>query len=110
MEKTKHLVCRLLMLCAVMLFAMDVSAQTIISGHVKDDLGEDVIGASVLIKGAPGGTVTDFDGNFKVQCEPGVTLVISYIGYMTQEVVAKDGMEVIMKDDNALSSIRPPFH
>ena len=102
MEKTKHLVCRLLMLCAVMLFALDVSAQTIISGHVKDDLGEDVIGASVLIKGAPGGTVTDFDGNFKVQCEPGVTLVISYIGYMTQEVVAKDGMEVIMKDDNAL--------
>ena len=102
MEKTKHLVCRLLMLCAVMLFALDVSAQTIISGHVKDDLGEDVIGASVLIKGAPGGTVTDFDGNFKVQCAPGVTLVISYIGYMTQEVVAKDGMEVIMKDDNAL--------
>ena len=102
MEKTKHLVCRLLMLCAVMLFALDVSAQTIISGHVKDDIGEDVIGASVLIKGAPGGTVTDFDGNFKVQCEPGVTLVISYIGYMTQEVVAKDGMEVIMKDDNAL--------
>ena len=102
MEKTKHLVCRLLMLCAVMLFALDVSAQTIISGHVKDDLGEDVIGASVLIKGAPGGTVTDFDGNFKVQCESGVTLVISYIGYMTQEVVAKDGMEVIMKDDNAL--------
>ena len=34
MEKTKHLVCRLLMLCAVMLFALDVSAQTIISGHV----------------------------------------------------------------------------
>ena len=101
MEKTKSQLCRLLMLMAVMFFALDVSAQTTISGHVKDNLGEDVIGASVLIKGAPGGTITDFDGNFKLQCEAGVTLVISYIGYMTQEVVAKDGMEVVMKDDNA---------
>ncbi len=64
MEKTKSQLCRLLMLMAVMFFALDVSAQTTISGHVKDNFGEDVIGASVLIKGAPGGTITDFDGNY----------------------------------------------
>ena len=48
MEKTKSQFCRLLMLIAVVCFALDVSAQTTVSGHVKDDTGEDVIGASVM--------------------------------------------------------------
>ena len=54
------------------------------------------------MKGSQGGTVSDFDGNFKVQCEPGATLVISYIGYLTQEVTAQNGMVVTLKEDNAL--------
>ena len=87
---------------AVMLFALDVSAQSTISGKVVDTNGEEIISATVLVKGAQGGTVSDFDGNFKVQCEPGATLVISYIGYLTQEVTAQNGMVVTLKEDNAL--------
>jgi TonB-linked SusC/RagA family outer membrane protein len=68
---------------------------------VKDETGEGVIGASVMVKGTSNGTVTDFDGNFSLQCQPGATLVFSYIGYNPQEQPAKNGMEVTMKEDVA---------
>ena len=74
-------------------------AQTEISGTVVDVTGETVIGATVMEKGTSNGTITDFDGNFKIKVEPGKTLVFSYIGYQTQELPAKDGMEVTMKDN-----------
>lgn len=101
MEKTKSQFCRLLMLIAAVCFALDVSAQTTVSGHVKDDTGEDVIGASVMEKGTSNGTVTDFDGKFTLQCKSGATLVISFIGYNPQEVKAKDGLEITLKEDVA---------
>ena len=101
MEKTKSQFCRLLLLIAVVFFALDVSAQTTVSGHVKDDTGEDVIGASVMEKGTSNGTVTDFDGKFTLQCKSGATLVISFIGYNPQEVKAKDGLEITLKEDVA---------
>ena len=101
MKKTKNFVCRLLMVCAVMFFALDVSAQTAISGHVKDGTGEGIIGASIIVKGTQGGTVTDFDGNFTLQCNPGATLVVSYIGFVPQEVKAKNGMEITLQEDVA---------
>ena len=88
-------------LLATVLFALDVSAQTTINGHVKDDTGEDIIGASVIVKGTQNGTVTDFDGNFQLKCEPGVTLVISFIGFTPQEVKAANNMEVTLKEDVA---------
>ena len=74
-------------------------AQTEISGTVVDATGETVIGATVMEKGTSNGTVTDFDGNFKIKVEPGKTLVITYIGFQSQEVPAQDGMTVTMKDD-----------
>ena len=88
-------------LLATVLFALDVSAQTTINGHVKDDTGEDIIGASVIVKGTQNGTVTDFDGNFQLKCEPGVTLVISFIGFTPQEVKAANQMEITLKEDVA---------
>lgn len=51
MEKTKSLFDRLLLLLAVVFFALDVSAQTTISGLVKDETGEGIIGASIMEKG-----------------------------------------------------------
>ena len=101
MKRQKNLCYRLLIMLAVMFFALDVSAQAVISGHVKDETGEDVIGASVMIKGTSNGTVTDFDGNFKLECKPGATLVFTYIGFNPQELTAKNGMEVVMKEDVA---------
>ena len=73
-------------------------AQSEISGTVTDAMGP-VIGATVMEKGTSNGTVTDFDGNFKLKVEAGKTLVFSYIGYLTQELPARNGMEVVMKDD-----------
>ena len=101
MKRTKNQCFRLMMFLAVACFAWNVSAQTTISGHVKDDTGEDIIGASVVEKGTSNGVATDFDGNFKLQCKPGATLVVSYIGYTPQEVKAKDGMEIILSEDVA---------
>ena len=89
------------MLLTAVFIALDVSAQSTISGHVKDDAGEDIIGASVMVKGTQNGTVTDLAGKFQLKCNAGATLVISYVGYNPQEVKAADKMEVTLKEDVA---------
>lgn len=74
-----------------------------IKGQVVDNTGESVIGASVVEKGnATNGTITDFDGNFELKLSgKGKTLVISYVGYQTQEVAAVAGkdLKVVLQDD-----------
>ena len=90
---------RLLMSSALCAVCTVASAQQVnVNGIVKDATGETVIGASVMVKGTKTGTVTDFDGRFHVECTPGATLVISYIGYQTQEVKAADGMNVVLQE------------
>ena len=69
-----------------------------VSGHVTDSQGP-LIGATVMEKGTNNGTVTDYDGNFSLNVNPGTTLVISYVGYLSQEVKAADGMRVNLKED-----------
>ena len=73
-------------------------AQQEITGTVTDAMGP-VIGATVMEKGTTNGTVTDFDGNFKIKVEAGKTLVFSYIGYNSQELPAKNGMQVVMTEN-----------
>ena len=91
---------RKLFLSFALIFASTIMyAQSEISGTVVDPTGETVIGATVMEKGTTNGTVTDFDGNFKLKVEAGKILVISYIGFLTQEVPAQDGMKVTLKDD-----------
>ena len=88
------------LLSSLLIFACTIMyAQSEISGTVIDETGEGVIGATVMEKGTSNGTVTDFDGNFKLKVEAGKTLVFSYIGYLTQELPAKKGMQVAMKSD-----------
>ena len=84
---------------ALLLVSTIMYAQSEISGTVVDASGETVIGATVMEKGTSNGTVTDFDGNFKLKVNEGSVLVFSYIGYLTQELPAKDGMQVVMKDN-----------
>ena len=74
-----------------------IAQQTgILKGTVVDANGEAVIGASVIIEGqkVTQGTVTDFDGNFSLNVKPGAKLKISYIGFVSQTVVAKNGDKV----------------
>ena len=74
-------------------------AQTMIQGTVVDQTGETVIGATVMEKGTSNGTVTDFDGNFKLKVEPGRVLVFSYVGMLNVEAPAKQSMKITMQDD-----------
>ena len=84
----------------LLMFASTIMyAQTEITGTVVDETGESIIGASVVEKGTTNGTVTDLDGNFTLKVPSGAILVISYIGYDTQELPAQDGMKVTMKDN-----------
>ena len=72
-----------------------------VTGTVMDAMGP-VIGASILEKGTSNGTVTDIDGNFSLNVQPGATLVISYIGFETQEIAVgnQSTINVTMKEDN----------
>ena len=71
------------------------------TGHVEDSQGP-LIGATVMEKGTSNGTVTDFEGNFSLNVKPGATLVISYVGYVTQEIKAGDNVRVNLKEDGHL--------
>ena len=70
----------------------------IISGTVEDANGP-LIGATIKVVGAAQGTVTDFDGNFKIKCKPGDLLEVSYVGYTSIQVKASEGMKVTMSED-----------
>ena len=74
-----------------------------ITGTVVDAQGP-VIGASVTEKGTSNGVVTDFDGNFSLNVNPGATIVISYIGFVTQEIRVGDQStyNITLQEDNAL--------
>lgn len=74
-----------------------------VKGSVSDTKGEPIIGASVVIKGnTTQGTITDLDGQFTLNVPSNSTLVISYIGYVTQEVPAKGTVKVTLKEDNEM--------
>ena len=72
-----------------------------ITGTVSDDTGAGVIGASVMEKGTQNGAVTDMDGHYAITVPPGATLVISSIGYATQEVAvgSQSTINVLLKED-----------
>lgn len=92
----------LFLLLTLLSFSLTALAQQKVTGKVKDSSGEPVIGASVVVKGNNTmGTITDFDGNFMLDVPTKSVLVISYIGYVTQEVptVEKKSLEIILKED-----------
>ena len=71
----------------MLLVSATALAQSVtVTGNVTDQTGEVVIGASILEKGTSNGTISDFDGNFSISVDANATLVISYVGYQTQEV------------------------
>ena len=74
-----------------------------LKGQVQDTSGETVVGANIKIKGADIGTITDLDGNFSLLVPAkGAILIISFIGYQSQEIRLKPGennLKVVLKDD-----------
>ncbi len=90
---------RILLSFTLIMVCMVASAQKIVAtGTIVDESGLGVIGATVMEKSSANGTVTDLDGNFKLEVSRGATLVISYIGYQTIELAAAEGMKVTLKE------------
>ena len=80
----KHLLASVL----VMFSFVAAMAQRTITGTVSDEAGEPLIGASILVKGTSTGAVTDLDGTYSINVPAGeVTLIFSYTGYITKEVI-----------------------
>lgn len=75
--------------------------QSSIKGTIKDEQGEPVIGASVVVKGTTNGTISDLNGEFTIAAQVRSTLVISYIGYITQEIPVQSlqSLNIILKED-----------
>ena len=82
--------------------SIGLSAQDItIRGKVQDANHEPVIGASILVKGTTNGTITDLDGNYTLQASANATLVVTYVGYQTEQI-AVDGrkqINIALKED-----------
>ncbi len=75
-----------------------------VKGSVKDTGGEPIIGASIRLQGTTSGVVTDYDGNFTIQAPGNGTLIISYVGYLTQTISINNRniISIIMQEDTEL--------
>ena len=95
-----HSVCIFFMFLLMLPLAA-VAQEGMITGQVVDEKGESIIGATVQVKGTSNGTITDFDGNFSLKAKVGNTLVVSYVGYSTQDVkvTKQTGVRVVLKED-----------
>ena len=91
-----------MLLCGILVYAQEMK----VSGTVTDTQGEALIGATIQEKGTGRGTITDLDGNFQLSVEKGATLVVSYIGYETQELAATPTMKITLAEEsNSLSEV-----
>ena len=90
----------ILMMLMALMMSVTSFAQGI-KGTVIDENGDPVIGATVSDKNdAKNATITDFDGHFTVNVKAGQTIVVSYIGYVTKEAAAQNGMTIKLQPDN----------
>ena len=80
------------------LSASAFAQQITVKGHVVDETGEPVIGASVKVVGGKSGAVTDIDGNFSIAADKKATLEITYIGYEPLKVVAGQNLKIQLKN------------
>ena len=101
-KKREFMKKRLTMFLAVMFLCMGTAlAQTKVSGTVlSQEDGQPIIGAAVKVVGTSTGMLTDVNGRFNITLPAGKNqLEISYLGYLSQTVAAKNGMRVFMKSD-----------
>ena len=96
-SRLRMMVCLIGMLLPMCMFAQQITVQ----GVVKDQTGETVIGASVMEKGTTNGTITGIDGDFSLNMSPNGTLVVSFVGYKTQEVQVQGQkqLQVVLSED-----------
>ncbi len=95
MRNLKSLQKPLAILFLLCMFSLGAIAQGNVTGTVIDEAGEPIIGASVQVQGTKSvGTVTDFDGNFSVPAARNATLIITYVGYVTETIKVSDRSDI----------------
>lgn len=92
-----------------MLFCISVAVNAqdiIVTGTVRDNIGDTIIGVSVYIKGTTKGTLTDVDGKYRISVSPDNTLVYSFIGFKNKEVKVdgRTAIDVVLEEDTQLLS------
>ena len=95
MKQLKRLLLSMMLICVGTI----VFAQSEIAGTVVDSEGEPIIGATIMEKGTSNGTVTNYDGEFRLKVAAGKTLTVSFVGYQTVEMAAANGMKVTLQED-----------
>jgi TonB-linked SusC/RagA family outer membrane protein len=97
---------RKIFLIVMIIFTTQVTLAQVkkINGFVSDATGTPISGANVNVKGETNGATTDFDGKFSIEVKPGATLVISYIGYETRNVVVGESSTIDVKLNSAAST------
>ncbi|MEC8248409.1 MAG: carboxypeptidase-like regulatory domain-containing protein, partial [Bacteroidota bacterium] len=103
--KTKFSV--MLTLLLVLVVQISFAQQKTVSGTVNDDQNMPLPGATIIIKGTSTGTTTDFDGKFSIQASPEDVLMISFVGFSTQELSVGNSttFQVQMVTDNSLDEV-----
>lgn len=98
--RLRMIVCLIGMLLPMCIFAQQITVQ----GIVKDPTGETVIGASVMEKGTSNGTITGIDGDFSLNVSSNGTIVVSFVGYKTQEIAVKGQkqLQIVLAEDSEM--------
>ena len=75
-----------------------------VKGTVTDEQGEPLIGASIAVKGTTQGVITDFNGQFSIDASKSATLIVSYVGYRSEEVQVKgqSNLKIVLKEDSKI--------
>ena len=98
-----------LALCPIPAMAVTQQQTVKVSGQVVDQDGEPLTGATIKVQGASTGTVTDLDGNFKLEAPANATLVVSYVGFKDYEVAVRGraviGQIQLQADDLTLNQV-----
>ena len=105
MERLNPRFCRTFLILLLGLFvSVGAFAQKIsVTGVVKDETGMSIIGGNVLVKGTTTGAITDIDGKFTLSANKGDVLVVSYVGFTTQEVpVSENPLNIILREDTEM--------
>lgn len=93
----------LFLLLGLFYFCDAYSQQISVKGIVKDQIGEPVIGANVLVRGTTNGVITNVNGEFILSASKSDVLVVSFVGYTTQEIpVSEKQMTIVLKEDTEL--------
>ena len=101
--RSKDFFCKVIMTAFMLLWTTSICAKTVTGKVLSASDNEPLLGATVIVQGKQGGSVTDLDGNFSIEANDGQTLVVSYIGFITQRVKVNGDNLIIKLEEEANS-------